>query len=197
MGGKRRSRRYTVVIGDHDKSRTDSGEIKRSISKIIVHRDWRGGVRADYAIIVLRNTVPTSKSIKTDKLPPRDAVCRQFGHQMVLSGWGDDHYDETRPTNKLWAVLQTCMPIYKCPMVANRERRYSLCGGDPKNKKNSGCEGDSGGPLTHTDDRTGETTIYGVVSSLGGYDLCLDTTLYARVAEPSVLDWIRQHTDAA
>ena len=52
------------------------------------------------------------------------------------------------------------------------------------------------GPLTHTDYRTGVTTIYGVVSALGDTDRCLDTTLYARVAVPSVLDWIRRHTDA-
>ena len=55
----------------------------------------------------------------------------------------------------------------------------------------------STGPLTYTDYKTGDTTLYGLVAGLGGHEECLSTTLYARVAEPGILDWIRTHTDAA
>ena len=40
--GKKLVSKKPVVIGDHDESRIDSGEVKRAISKIIVHRDWTG-----------------------------------------------------------------------------------------------------------------------------------------------------------
>ena len=53
------------------------------------------------------------------------------------------------------------------------------------------------GPLTYTDYKTGDTTLYGLVAGLGGLEECLSATLYARVAEPGILDWIRTHTDAA
>ena len=105
---------------------------------------------ADYAIIVLKKTVTRNKSIQIAKLPPRNAKCHPFGHQMVVSGWGYDGYDKTRPTNKLWAVLQTCMPLNRCPNIRSRGRRYSVCAGDYENKKNSACVGDSGGRLVNS-----------------------------------------------
>ena len=52
------------------------------------------------------------------------------------------------------------------------------------------------GPLTYTDYKTGETTLYGVVAQYGDTPHCLSAAVYAPVAEPSVLDWIRYHTDA-
>ena len=65
---------------------------------------------------------------------------------MVLSGWGDD-WSQDRPTNKLWAVLQTCLPMSKCPKLKQRRltEKYFVCAGDPIDDDNSACEGDSGG----------------------------------------------------
>ena len=77
------------------------------------------------------------------KLPPKNAKC-PIGLKMVVSGWGDD-WSSPRPTNKLWSVLQACLPMDRCPMLGDRQEKYSICGGDPKEDDNSACHGDSGG----------------------------------------------------
>ena len=101
---------------------------------------------ADYAILVLQKPVTTNKYIKMAKLPTKDAKCPP-GHTMVVSGWGDDWYPPGRPTNKLWAVLQTCLPMDKCPKLKQKKltEKYFVCAGDPIDDDNSACRGDSGG----------------------------------------------------
>ena len=187
-------------------------------------------LNADYAILVLEKHITTNNIIKIAKLPQRDAKCPP-GNNLVVSGWGAD-YTSDRPTNKLWAVLQTCLPIDRCPSLGDERDKYTFCAGNLKNETNTICFGDSGGntfdciiievnsshvtimsemlfnssnifkpctgPLTYTDHKTGETTLYGVVAHHGDFSKpCLSTARYARVAEPSVLDWIKKHTDAA
>ena len=97
---------------------------------------------ADFAILVLNETVTTNENIKMAKLPPKNAKC-PLGLKMVVSGWGND-WSSNRPTNKLWAVLQACLPMDRCPKLRSQEK-YTICGGDPKEDDNSACHGGSGG----------------------------------------------------
>jgi secreted trypsin-like serine protease len=182
-----------AILGDHDINVVDDGEMKITIAGIIVHPDYKSGKNhnADYAILVLAWPVKTNDRIKIAKLPEKGAKCPP-GNNMVVSGWGADTKHEL--TDKLWSVLQTCLPDEYCPNVEHD--RYTLCAGSLKNNANTICGGDSGGPLTYTDYKTGETTLYGVVAQYGDYPNCRKPGVYAPVSEPSVLDWIRTHTDA-
>ena len=98
---------------------------------------------ADYAILVLETPVKTNDRIKIAKLPQKGAKCPP-GEYMVVSGWGVD-LTSGRPRNKLWSVLQTCLPMDRCPAI--KPDKYTLCAGSLKNKTNTICSGDSGGNL--------------------------------------------------
>ena len=116
------------------------------IIEISHHNDFNLGGKnenADYAILVLETPVKTNDRIKIAKLPRKGAKCPP-GEYMVVSGWGKDLTSD-RPTNKLWSVLQTCLPMDRCPAI--KPDKYTLCAGSLKNKTNTICGGDSGGNL--------------------------------------------------
>ena len=51
------------------------------------------------------------------------------------------------------------------------------------------------GPLVFTD-KNGKTTLHGVVSAGGNKGpVCLSTALFVRVADPSILKWIKNKMD--
>ena len=53
------------------------------------------------------------------------------------------------------------------------------------------CDGDSGGPLTYTDEN-GTTTLYGVVFGPGDKPNCMSTGIMSRVSNKKALEWIKE-----
>merc|ERR1712212_180662 len=96
--------------------------------------------------------------------------------------------------DKLWCVAQENTNNSKCPSESIPEE-YFLCTTDPDDRRNSPCHGDSGGPLTHTDEN-GKTTLFGVVSGAGSMEHdCNGTEVFSRVSNPNVLNWIKTNLD--
>ena len=88
-------------------------------------------------------------------------------------------------------------PVWQA-FVSSTLERSKKCptGKDEKNLDASPitCSGDSGGPLTHTDDN-GTTTLIGVVSGpgiRGSQYFCNGPTIYASVSDERVLKWIKE-----
>ena len=182
----------TAWLGDHSKSDFDVGQRQYKIEDVM--RNPPECPECDFAIVLLAEDVQTNEYVQIADLPRPYESCPQ-GKNLVACGWGDDKYNKTRSLDKLWCVAQECVDISKCPLLKGRDvpERYALCASDPDDKRNSVCNKDSGGPLTHTD-KNGKTTLYGVVWYQGVKDqYCKSPSLYSRVSDPNVLKWIRHH----
>ena len=180
-----------VTLGDHDDDDFDKGERSIKIKDIII--DLPGCPTCDYAILVLDEDVQTDKYIQIANLPNSDEPC-PAGKNLVACGWGADNYNDTRDenTDKLWCVAQKCVASSEC-VYRRIPQEYAICTSDPDDRRNSPCNGDSGGPLTHTDEN-GKTTLYGVVEGPGQIPgNCNTTGVFSRVSNPNVLEWINHH----
>ena len=180
----------SVTIGDHDEDDFDNGEKSIKIKNRINADIEECGDNCDLAILVLEESVQTNENVQIAHLPSAEEPCPP-GKDLVVCGWGDDAFNESRRTDKLWCVAQKCVDDSECPLNPFPQE-YTLCISDPENENNSACGGDSGGPLTHTDEN-GKTTLYGVVSRQGDHPNCKSTGLFMRVSNPNVLNWINKH----
>ena len=66
-----------------------------------------------------------------------------------------------------------------------------ICVTDREERKNSACDGDSGGPLTYTDEN-GTTTLYGVIFGPGDEPQYMSTGIMSRVSNENALKWIKE-----
>ena len=178
-----------ATLGDHSRNDFDIGQ--RSIRIKDVFSNLTECPLCDFKIVILDEEVQTNEYVQIADLPSSNESC-PTGKNLVACGWGDDKYNETRSLDKLWCVAQECVELSKCPLLKpGVPERYALCANDPDDKRNSVCNKDSGGPLTHTDEN-GKTTLYGVVWGQGVKDQhCMSPSLYSRVSDPNVLKWIR------
>jgi len=186
----RPSKGDSVILGDHDKDDFDIGEISIKVANVI--SDLPGCPNCDFAIAILEETVQTNQNIKIASLPSPDEEI-PAGKVFVSCGWGRDAFNKTRQTDKLWCVAQEVTLNLKCPSIKPIPEEYALCTTDPDDRRNSPCNGDSGGPLTYTDEN-GKTTLFGVVQGPGNDQLnCNGTEVFSRVSNPNVLNWIHKN----
>ena len=75
--------------------------------------------------------------------PSKLAKC-PLGKVLVVSGWGEDHYNPFKIVRHLWAVEQECLNVTEC-ISHTGDPQVILCVGDSKKPANSACHGDSGG----------------------------------------------------
>lgn len=184
-----------VVLGEH--SLNDKGEIgeqRIAVKEAIDHPEFNydNGNQYDLKLLVLKENAQLNDKVVIAKLPEDDDSCNH-GKELVVSGWGVDWLNEIKAHNYLWAVKQECLETEECEHIRG-DPKVQLCIGDKEDDTNSACKGDSGGPLTYTNTTTGDTTVYGVVSGLGkGTVLCRGATIFTRVAEPRILQWIKSN----
>lgn len=175
----------TALLGDHSQSDFDVGQRQYKIEDVM--RNPPECPECDFAIVLLAEDVQTNEYVQIANLPRAGDTCPS-GKIMQSCGWGRDYYNKTRSLDKLWCVAQECVGLPECRLTPHQE--YDLCASDLDNKNNSVCKGDSGGPLTYTDE-SGKTTLYGVVSGAGiSGQICISPTLFGLVSHPNVLKWI-------
>ena len=192
-----------VKVGVHNKRIWEHEEQRRRIQKLVSY--LRNGVtnseqlwrKVDILILILDKKVKITKDVQIAKLPRPGLKCPQ---NLQVCGWGDDYYNQTRNTETLWCVRQTCRPKSECDASSmDQLRKFKLCATYPArfpyNWLNSACKGDSGGPLFYTD-KNGMATVIGVVSEkgtkFGKGSLCNAPTIYASVGQPRILKWIKK-----
>ena len=95
---------------------------------------------------MLKDEAVLNDYVKIVNLPKANAGCPR-GKQLIVSGWGKDRYTPKRKTERLWAVLQECLPHDKCKMIPEKLKNFFLCVGDATQTTNSACRGDSGGNI--------------------------------------------------
>lgn len=187
-----------AYFGDHSKQEFDVGQRSIRVKKFETDQpDCPSYPRlaCDLALAILEEDVQTNEYIQIAKLPNQDEQCPP-GKEMVVCGWGSDAYNETRSRDKLWCVSQECVELSKCRVGISHYglqnvKENLICVTDTDEPRNSACAGDSGGPLTHTDEN-GTTTLYGVVLGLGDYPECMSTGIMSRVSNEKALEWIKK-----
>ena len=108
-------------------------------------------------MVQTNQNIPIVSLPSPDEQPPAEKV-------LVVCGWGDDLFNTTRETDKLWCVAQQVNMKVECIGASSLAppEECALCTTDPNDRRNSPCMGDSGGQLTYTDEN-GRTTLFGVV----------------------------------
>jgi len=184
-----------VIVGEHDTTKHEVGDQVILVKKAVAHDEWNPETQLfDVGLLFLQQDAILNEKVQTAFLPKLDESCPP-GKSLTLSGWGADPYlsdlGQPRDTNILWAVKQECLDIKNCDKYDFLTNDGPiLCIGDKEDPRNSGWHGDSGGPLTYTN-KSGKTTIFGIVSDAGNHhNRPMTTAAFTRVSHPKVLNWI-------
>jgi V8-like Glu-specific endopeptidase len=134
-----------VVIGDYNLQSKDTGEVKRSVKRVIAHPDYNED--HDIAILELSEAV--------DKAPVEMISLAQLksltaGTSLTVMGWGnrategEDFPDKLHEVNVPLVSTEQCKQNYSSVGVDITDNM--ICAGFAEGGKDS-CQGDSGGPL--------------------------------------------------
>ncbi|XP_040389933.1 chymotrypsin-C-like, partial [Cygnus olor] len=213
---------YRVVLGEYDLTAEDDGAVVADVEKLIVHENWNSYfVINDIALIKLTQPVQESVSIQAACLPPsglelpNDYPCeitgwgRLWSKQGAAVGVGGEWDGDRAPQVRGEAVVaangpladvlqQALLPVVDYSTCSQSDwwgglvRTSMVCaGGDGVV---SGCNGDSGGPLSCQ--RDGLWEVHGIVSfgSSWGCNTFKKPTVFTRVS--AYIDWINEKISA-
>lgn len=156
---------------------------KMEVVQAIMHPEYRGKSQFDIGLIETKNSLRDFDVEKLVCLPPKDYVPTSssvslFGYGSIKTG------SNFFPTSLMQGSL-TYYPAENCGYVRKRLDRENLfCA----KGASAACEGDSGGPVTHTE---GEKTLLVGVTSSGRCGNDLRPGLFVRVAK--FIPWIHEH----
>lgn len=181
------ARRYTVVLGEHDRQASSSVRVSVTPSRVIRHPSYSSStLENDIALFQLPSAVNFNQFIRPACLASTSD--RYEGMRCIVSGWGSTYYQgsTTRNLNHVGVPVQTNA---QCDRAYGNEEIYdsNICAGEENGGKDS-CQGDSGGPLQCKVD--GKWKLVGVVSWGYGCGEPGYPGVYARVS--SYLNWINQ-----
>ncbi|XP_035688123.1 trypsin-like [Branchiostoma floridae] len=170
----------TVVAGEHDLSRNEGHEQRRSVERIILHPNFNSNtLDNDIMLIKLSSPVTINSWVSPASLPGLGETL-DVSTRVTVTGWGNTGSDFP---NKLQRVRVPVISRNTC----NDANTYNgavttnmFCAGYMDGGKGS-CQGDSGGPAV----RGG--TVYGVVS--WGPQTC------AQPKYPGVYTKVKKYTD--
>ncbi|XP_068676115.1 chymotrypsinogen A-like isoform X1 [Montipora capricornis] len=146
---------YIFTAGEHDRSRKEGYEQKKTSKKLILH-PYNELFTANYDLALVKLTTPIdyNKYVRPVCLPQTDF---EPGTSCYISGWGDLYKNKTYAQILQQAQLplvsrETCMETYKdYPINVTQQMR---CAGYGRDSKTAPCQGDSGGPLVCIRDNT-------------------------------------------
>ena len=180
----------SVVVGEFNIVKEDTGEQKRKVTKIIIHPQYGKGAESNNDIALLKLDSPVSNKAVTQVVPN---VMKDIkaGSLLTVMGWGNQSTTGEEFPNKLFQVEvplvtnQQCANNYAVENIDITENM--VCAGFKQGGKDS-CQGDSGGPLLYQLDGTWQQV--GIVSF--GQDCALPDFpgVYARVEKYN--DWVNK-----
>lgn len=185
--------RFEVHLGAlYTHNFTEEGRVIRNTSRVFVHPGYiKIFTYNDIALIDLIEPVEFSETIQPARLPER---VNYHNLPAIISGFGlRNTTDRDIPEIMQWTNLQT-ISNFDCfrrfgPggfLLAVRTSNICAVGTDTQ----SGCYGDSGGPLTVADNNR---TVIGIVSFGSGCHLGLPS-VFTRVS--IYIDWIKHVTES-
>ncbi len=180
----------SVVVGEFNIVKTDTGEQKRNVSRIILHPQYNQGAESNNDIALLKLASPVSNAAVTPIIP---SIMKDIkaGSALTVMGWGNQSTTGEEFPNRLFQVEvplvtnQQCSDNYAVESTTITENM--LCAGLKQGGKDS-CQGDSGGPLLYQLNGTWQQV--GVVSFGVGCALPDFPGVYARVEKYN--DWVNQ-----
>ncbi|CAN7986330.1 unnamed protein product, partial [Ixodes hexagonus] len=158
-----------VHLGGHARDVNEHGEVWAEVEEICVHSDYnhhrKTSLKADIAIMKLRQTVHMSSSIQPVCLP-RNYEELAGDSNVYVTGWGHTNARLKSGSHHLKQATTKVINTEDCRDHSGRMLPPGvLCG---MHDYGSSCEGDSGGPVVHISNDT--WTIHGIV--IGGPEVC-------------------------
>ncbi|NP_080695.1 chymotrypsin-like elastase family member 3B precursor [Mus musculus] len=188
------SRTYQVVLGEHERGVEEGQEqvIPINAGDLFVHPKWNSmcvSCGNDIALVKLSRSAQLGDAVQLACLPPAGEILPN-GAPCYISGWGRLSTNGPLP-DKLQQALLPVVDYEHCSRWnwwgLSVKTTMVCAGGDIQ----SGCNGDSGGPLNCPADN-GTWQVHGVtsfVSSLGCNTL-RKPTVFTRVS--AFIDWIEE-----
>ncbi|MEQ2263787.1 Elastase-1 [Xenotaenia resolanae] len=161
------SRNYRVVLGEHDLNSNSGREQIISVSQIYIHSNWASSNVAngyDIALLRLSSNAALNSYVQLASLPPSGQVL-PHNNPCYITGWG-----RTSTGGSLSAQLkQAYLPVVDHATCSSNGwwgstvKTTMVCGGGGNE---SGCNGDSGGPLNCQ--VNGQYYVHGITSFVSG-----------------------------
>ncbi|WP_438005205.1 serine protease [Sorangium sp. So ce321] len=180
-----------IVAGDRNRVVTEATEQVRFGAEIVPHPSYDAGTgRNDIAIVRMNSPVTFGSSVQPIEMP--DGRYMSTDTETVtatITGWG---VTETGDISSV--LLKADLPIVDQATCAPAMATWGqvlptmICAGYANGVK-GGCFGDSGGPLTATNE-AGHQQLAGIVS--WGSELCSTYTVFTRAVD--YVPWIRSIT---
>nr|XP_051714170.1 chymotrypsin-like elastase family member 3B [Oryctolagus cuniculus] len=184
------SRKYRVVLGEHDRTVTEGPEQVISVAATYVHPQWNSSCLScgnDIALLKLSHSAELTPEVQPICPPPRGYIL-PHGTKCYVIGWGRLSTGG-QTANKLQQALLPVVDYAHCSQKdwwgsSVKETMVCAGGGD-----SSACNGDSGGPLICPGVNC-KWEVYGVVSfgSSLGCNTLKKPTVFTRVS--AFIDWI-------
>ncbi|KAK3108393.1 hypothetical protein FSP39_007025 [Pinctada imbricata] len=177
--------KWTVRLGKHDRSKTESTQKNVGLVSIISHENYNGNkIDNDIAIMELDQAVTFNDYISPVCIAEEDVSA---GTNCVTTGWGD-----TQGTGSNLVLRQVTVPMIAqntCSSRAYYGRNFNtqtmVCAGYDNGGRDS-CQGDSGGPLVCT--KNGNWHLTGITSWGYGCAEAKKPGVYTRVV--NYVNWI-------
>ncbi|GAA6224379.1 elastase-1-like [Lates japonicus] len=183
------SRTWRVVIGEHDLNSNSGREQIKEVAQVYIHPRWDSGRVSngyDIALLRLSSAATLNSYVQLGSLPPSGQIL-PHNNLCYITGWG-----RTSTGGSLSAQLKQAY----LPLVDHKTcTSYGWWGSTVKNTMvcagggaESGCNGDSGGPLNCM--VNGKYYVHGIasfVSSLG-CNAAKKPTVFTRVS--AYIEWM-------
>lgn len=182
--------KYRVTLGEHNRDENEGSEQVIDVEWIQNHEDYEEGVdQNDIAILFLKEEAKYTKWVQPACMPEKNEEM-EVGSECWVTGWGAT-YVGSGMHNQLMEVMMKTVGHEKCKQRQKYEVTHEmLCVGfDDGMTMASSCHGDSGGPLSCKDPKTGKWKQQGVVS--WGSTTCdglMQYSVFTKVSK--YLDWI-------
>ncbi|KAL0977930.1 hypothetical protein UPYG_G00163410 [Umbra pygmaea] len=188
-----RSNTYRVVLGAHNLNTAEGTEQIMNVRQIFIHPQWNSrnvGEGFDIALIELSTEATLNSAVQLAALPPSGQILPNKS-RCIVTGWG-----RTSTNGPLSNVLkQASLPSVDQETCSRPDwwgsfiKTTLICAGGGSN---SGCNGDSGGPLNCRGD--GKYYVHGVASFVSalGCNTFQKPTVFTRVS--AYISWINSIT---
>jgi trypsin len=177
----------TVRIGG---TRRGAGE-RVPVSSVTVHPNYL--LNPGYDIALIKLTTNSTKAPTPIAGAPYRSIW-EVGDLQKIVGWGATSEGGPTPT----ALQHAQVPINSDAVCADAysefDQQSMVCAGYPEGGVDT-CQGDSGGPMFGTTS-TGALRVTGATSFGDGCARAGSPGVYARVADPTLREWIRARVPA-
>nr|XP_057911088.1 elastase-1-like isoform X1 [Doryrhamphus excisus] len=182
-------RTWRVVVGEHDLNSSNGREQIKSVSQVYIHPRWNSNSVAggyDIALLRLSSAVTINFYAQLGSLPPSGQIL-PHNNRCYITGWGRTSTGGSLSPQLKQAYLplvdhKTCT---SSGWWGSTVKTSMVCAGG---SSESGCNGDSGGPLTCL--VYGKYYVHGIASFVSGLgcNAPRKPTVFTRVS--AYIEWM-------